>query len=70
MVYSESIEKGHILLGETKCIPTTSEILTHHLKHIIPPSKSWRHLEKMKLNEPGKASTRFVSPVKQAQHEK
>ena len=36
--------------GETKCIPTTSKILIHYLKH-IPPLKIWRNLEKLTVNE-------------------
>ena len=35
------------------CIPTTSKILYHYLKH-IPLSKIWRNFEKIKLNEPGR----------------
>ena len=50
-------------LGKTKCIPTTSNILIHYLKH-INPLKIWINLEKMKLNEPGRRKfDRYRSPV-------
>ena len=49
--------------GETKCIPTTSKILIHYLKH-IPLLKIWRNLENMKLNELGRQKLgRYRSPV-------
>ena len=48
MFYAQSTAKG-----ETKCIPTTSNIVIHYFKH-TPPLKMRRHFDKMKLNEPGR----------------
>ena len=64
MFHIQPTAKGHINnKGETKCIPTTSKVLIHYLKY-IPPLKTWRHLDKMKFNEPGRHKLgRYRNPV-------
>ena len=47
------VNRGGSNQDETKCMPTTSKFLIHYLQH-IPPLTTWRKIEKMKLNEPGR----------------
>ena len=53
MCYAQSTAKGHIRVKQNVFLPHVN-ILIHYLTCIHSTVHNWRHLGKMRLNEPGR----------------